>query len=48
MRYLKSPVVYNSERVQPANKVFCGHLCLYVLKELSLGKRFEDVINCLY
>ena len=48
MRYLKSPVVYNNERFQPTNEVFCGHLCLYVPKELLLSKRFQDVINCLY
>src|SRR6188768_4061763 len=33
VKYLKSPVHYNSERIQPDNEVFCGHLCLYVLKK---------------
>jgi len=45
MDYLKSQVLYNSERLQPANEVFSGHLCLYVLKQLSLGRYFQDVIN---
>jgi len=48
MDYLKSPVLYNSERLQPANEVFCGHLCLYVLKQLSLDRKFQDVINDLF
>ena len=35
--YLKSPIFYNSERVQRNGEVFCGHLCLFALKQLSLG-----------
>jgi hypothetical protein len=45
MRYLKSPVYYNSERIQPDGTVFCGHLCLFVLKQLSLSKDLQSVIN---
>ncbi len=48
IKYLKSPILYNSERIQPDGQVFCGHLCLYVLKQLSLGKQLQDVINNLY
>ena len=29
--YLKSPISYNSERVQQNGEVFCGHLCLFTL-----------------
>ena len=36
--YLKPGIRYNTERVQPRDQVFCGHLCLYVLKGLSVGK----------
>ena len=46
--YLKSPIHYNTEEIQPRDQVFCGHLCLYVLKHLSDGERFQDVINTLY
>ena len=46
--YLKSPVYYNSERVQPDNTVFCGHLCLYVLKKMQDGLGFQEVINTLF
>ena len=35
--YLKSPLFYNSEQVQQNAQVFCGHLCLFALKQLSLG-----------
>ena len=49
VKYLKSPVYYNSERVQPDNEVFCGHLCLYVLKKtMNDGCNFQTVINDLY
>ena len=34
--YLKSPIFYKSERVQQNGEVFCGHLCLFTLKLLSL------------
>ena len=37
IKYLESPIHYNTDQLQPAGEVFCGHLCLYVLKEL--GKR---------
>ena len=45
--YLKSPKFYNSERVQQNGEVFCGHLCLFTLKQLSLGNNLQTVINYL-
>ena len=45
--YLKLPIFYNSERVQQDDEVFCGHLCLFALKQLSLGNNLQAVINCL-
>ena len=45
--YLKSPIFYNSERVQQNGEVFCGHLCLFTLKQLSLGNNLQAVINYL-
>ena len=45
--YLKSPILYNSERVQQNGEVFCGHLCLFALKQLSLGNNLQAVINYL-
>ena len=45
--YLKSPIFYNSERVQQNGEVFCGHLCLFVLTQLSLGNNLQTVINYL-
>ena len=46
--YLHSPILYNTERVQPNDQVFCGHLCLYVLKQLGGGQHLQDIINSLY
>jgi hypothetical protein len=37
-------VLYNSESPQPAGTVVCGHLCLYVLKGLAMGKDLQDII----
>ena len=48
LRYLKSPVFYNTEQVQPKDQVFCGHLCLYVLKQMTAGMGLQEVINSLY
>ena len=31
LAYLKSPIFYNSERVQQNGEVFCGDLCLFAL-----------------
>ena len=43
--YLKSPIFYNSERVQQNGEVFCGYLYLFTLKQLSLGNDLQAVIN---
>ena len=45
--YLKSPIFYNSERVQQNGEVFRGQLCLIALKQLSLGNNLQTVINYL-
>ena len=34
--YLESTIFYNSERVQQNGEVFCGHLCLFMLKQHSI------------
>ena len=43
--YLKSPISYNSERVQQNGEVLCSHLWLFALKQLSLGNNLQAVIN---
>ena len=45
--YLKSPIFYNRERVQQNGEVFCGNLCLFALKQHSLGNNLHAVINYL-
>ena len=45
--YLKSPIFYNSERVQENGEVFCGYLYLFAFKQLSLRNNLQDVINYL-
>ena len=53
-RYLKSKREYkdnilciqrNTDQVQQPITQICGQLCLYVLKNLSDGKQFQDVLN---
>jgi hypothetical protein len=47
--YLKGgTLLYNTEQIQPRGEVFCGHLCLYVLKQLSTGRTLQEIINNLY
>ena len=49
LKYLRDDVYYNSERIQPDDQVFCGHLCLYVLKKvMNDGVNFQEVINALH
>lgn len=53
VRYLKgnshNEIWYNSDRVQHGETVFCGHLCLYVLKKLAgssdLSRDLRSFIN---
>ena len=39
---------YNTDKIQPKGEVICGHLCLYVLKKLSRGRNFQQVVNDLF
>ena len=48
IRYLGKPIHYNTDQLQPVGQVFCGHLCLYVLKELSMRYEFQKVLNKLF
>ena len=48
IRYLTSPIFYNTERIQPDNQVICGHLCLFVLCRLSRGENYQKIINFLH
>ena len=45
INYLGKPIRYNTDQVQPVGQVFCGHLCLHVLKELSTGHEFQNILN---
>ena len=47
-RYLNGTILYSTERIQPKGEVFCGHLCLYVLKQLSLGHHLQEIVNGLH
>ena len=48
IQYLGKPIRYNTDQVQQAGQVFCSHLRLYVLKELSAGHEFQKVLNKLF
>ena len=54
VNYLKQPIYYQSEQIQPLNTTCCGHICLYILNELSKDKSkdikltFQKIINSLY
>lgn len=48
IQYLKSPILYNTEQIQPKDQVICGHLCLYVLWKMSKGITLQNIINDLY
>ena len=45
--YLESPIFYNSERVKQNGEVFFAEICLFALKQLSLGNNLQAVINYL-
>ena len=46
LKYLRGSTLYNSERLQRDDEVFCGHLCLYVLKKaMNDGRSFQEILN---
>ena len=45
INYLKSPLLYNTDRIQPDNTVICGHLCLHDLQKISDGEDMQLIIN---
>ena len=38
-------VFYPTEQIQPRQEVFCGHYCIFVLKEMQKGKGLQEIIN---
>ena len=48
IKYLGEGINYNTDQIQPRGEVFCGHLCLYVLKELNEGRDFQSILNNFY
>jgi len=38
-------VFYPTAQIQPKQAVICGHLCLFVLKEMQKGKGLQEIIN---
>jgi len=38
-------VFYATEQIQSRQDVICGHLCLFVLKEMQKGKGLQEIIN---
>ena len=44
VEYLRPEIRFSTDEIQRRGTVVCGHFCLYVLKLLAEGWRFEDVI----
>ena len=42
--YLSRPLHYSTNEIQERDSVICGHLCLTVLKGLTLGKKYNEII----
>jgi hypothetical protein len=47
-KYLSLPLLTQTYQLQKTDDVTCGHLCVFVLKELTSGKQFNDIINALW
>jgi hypothetical protein len=48
VQYLKTGMLYSTDRIQPDGTAICGHLCIYVLNRFSHGEDMKLVINALY
>ena len=49
IRYLKDPIVYNTESLQPKDQVFCGHVFIHVeativMKQVVWSSRAADKV----
>ena len=53
-RYLKTGIEFkrgseviqrNTDIAQAANTSVCGHLCLFVMKSVTTGEKFESILN---
>ena len=42
--YLRSPILCNTEKIQ----VFCIHICIYVLKQVTVGRHIQEIFNDLH
>ena len=42
--YLDGDIFYPTEQIQPRQEVFCGHLRIFVLKEMQKGKDRKSVV----
>jgi hypothetical protein len=42
--YFNQPYFYQTFQLQDANDYICGHLCLYVLRGLTKGISFKNII----
>jgi len=46
IKYLSSPILYNTYQIQQYNDSNCGEWCLYVLNELNkVGDFFDIILN---
>jgi len=43
--YLQVDLFHPTEQIQPKEQVFCGHLCLFVLKQMQNGKHLQEMMN---
>ena len=41
----KEVIQRNTNIVQAVNTSVCGHLCLFLLKSLTSGEKFQSVLN---
>ena len=38
-------IAYSTGQIQDMKSIMCGYYCVYVLKELSKGRAFEDILS---
>jgi hypothetical protein len=48
VQYLKTGILYPTDRIQPDGTSICGHLSIYVLNRLSHSEDINIVISTLY
>jgi hypothetical protein len=48
LNYLPGNILRQTFQLQTMSQVICGHMCVFVLHQLNIGKSFKEIILSIY